>query len=98
MSELFVIVGLHARPGTEDQLREDLRALVEPSRREAGNISYDLYEDAHAPGRFVFIERWESADAQQRHHNQGEHILHFHANGDRNVEARDYIQVLNPVA
>lgn len=98
MSELIMIVGLHARPGTEDQLREDLRALVQPSRLEAGNISYDLYEDAQAPGRFVFMERWESAEAQQQHHNHGEHIRHFHANGDCNVEARDYIQVLKPVA
>lgn len=97
MSELIVIVGLHARPGTEDQLRADLRDLVEPSRREAGNMGYDLYEDANARGHFVFFERWESAEAQHRHHQYSDHIRHFHANGDRNVEARDYVQVLRPV-
>lgn len=40
----------------------------------------------YQPGRFVFMERWESAEAQQQHHN---HIHHFHANGDQKTWHRD---------
>lgn len=97
MSDLFIVAALHAKPGKEDELRGDLTALVEPSRKEPGNVAYDLFEDAHAPGHFVFVEHWASAEDQQRHHNHGPHIQHFHANGDRNVEARDFIRMLRRI-
>lgn len=45
LSELFIVVGLKAKAGKEDDLRRDLSVLVEPSRREDGNIRYDLFED-----------------------------------------------------
>lgn len=69
----------------------------QPSRRERDNISYDLFEDLDAPGRFVFVEHWESMEAQQKHHHHGPHIQHFHAHGDKNVAGRDYVQLLRLV-
>jgi quinol monooxygenase YgiN len=60
MSELFIVVGLKAKAGKENELRRDLAALVEPSRKEDGNIRYDLFEDQDEPGRFVFVEAWSS--------------------------------------
>ncbi|HQU70241.1 MAG TPA: putative quinol monooxygenase [Albidovulum sp.] len=95
--ELFIVVGLSARPGKEDVLREDLARLVAPSRGEAGNLRYDLFEDINAPGRFVFVEHWESPEAQRQHHETGPHIEHFHAHGDANVESRDFIHMLRRV-
>jgi len=61
------------------------------------NISYDLFEDPGAPGRFVFVEHWESMDAQQKHHHHGPHIQHVHAHGEKNVAGRDYVQLLRRV-
>jgi len=45
---------------------EDLKAvcmgLIEPTRKEDGCISYDLYQDTTNPGKFTFIENWQSQE------------------------------------
>lgn len=97
MSELILVVALKARAGKEDELRRDLLALVEPSRREEGNIRYDLFEDQSDPGRFVFVEEWASEQARAKHHEHGPHIQHFHDDGAGNVEAREFALMLRRV-
>lgn len=98
MSELFIVVGLKAKAGKEDDLRRDLSAVVEPSRQEEGNIRYDLFEDQDEPGRFVFVEHWSSIAARNKHHEHGLHIQHFHADGVRNVEKTQFAHMLKRVA
>jgi quinol monooxygenase YgiN len=56
MDELFLVVGLRAKPGKEEQLKRDLRAVVEPSRQEPGCLRYELFEDRSDSSLFVFIE------------------------------------------
>jgi quinol monooxygenase YgiN len=97
MSELFIVVGLKAKQGKEDELRRDLSVLVEPSRHEDGNIRYDLFEDQNSPGHFVFVEAWSSVEARTRHHEQGAHIKHFHENGVVNVETTEFARLLKRV-
>jgi quinol monooxygenase YgiN len=97
MSELFIVVGLKAKEGKEDELRRDLASLVAPSRKEDGNIRYDLFEDHDAPGHFVFVEEWVSTEARDRHHKHGPHILHFHKNGVSNVEKTEFARLLKRV-
>lgn len=97
MSELFIAVGLKAKAGKEDELRRDLSALVEPSRNESGNIRYDLFEDREEPGRFVFVEEWASIETQSKHHEHGPHIQHFHENGQRNIEKKEFAHILKRV-
>lgn len=97
MSELFIVVGLIAKVGKENELRQDLSVLVEPSRSEDGNIRYDLFEDQDEPGRFVFVEEWSSPAARTRHHEHGPHIKHFHANGVGNVEKTEFAHTLKRV-
>lgn len=98
MSELFIVVGLKAKAGKEDELRRDLSAVVEPSRNEDGNIRYDLFEDQNEPGRFVFVEEWASVEARTKHHEHGPHIVHFHSNGVNNVEMTEFAHMLKRVA
>ena len=97
MSELFIVVGLKAKAGKEDELRRDLSALVEPSRQEDGNFRYDLFEDQDQPGRFVFVEEWASTEARDKHHEHGPHILRFHENGVSNVEKTEFAHRLKRV-
>lgn len=97
MSELFIVVGLKAKEGKEDELRRDLASLVAPSRKEDGNIRYDLFEDQDAPGHFVFVEEWVSTEARDRHHKHGPHILLFHENGVSNVEKTEFARLLKRV-
>jgi quinol monooxygenase YgiN len=61
---VYVMARIVARPDAVDALKQVLIALVEPSRREPGCISYALYERADAPNEFQTVEQWaRQADA-----------------------------------
>lgn len=94
MSEFDMLVILRAKPGREDVLRQNLIRLVAPSRKETGNLRYDLYRDAADPARFVFVERWASQADQQQHHNSGPHIQAFHNDGADDIESREVVLLL----
>lgn len=98
MSELFIVVGLVAKSGMEDELRRDLSSLVEPSRKEEGNLRYELFEDQETPGHFVFVEAWSSVETRNKHHEHGPHIQHFHENGVSNIEKTAFAHILKRVA
>jgi quinol monooxygenase YgiN len=44
------------------ELKKVCLGLIEPTRKESGCISYQLFEDITNPGRFTFIEEWESQE------------------------------------
>lgn len=98
MSELFVVVGLKAKKGKEEELRCDLVAVVEPSRKEKGNLRYELFVDQTDPGLFVFVEHWATAEDQQKHDTKGPHIQYFHAHGKSNVERTEFAHMLSRIA
>lgn len=64
---LSVIAEITAKPGAEEELRNLLISVVEPTRREEGCIQYDLHVSTSEPGRFFFYENWTDADALKRH-------------------------------
>jgi quinol monooxygenase YgiN len=94
MSELFMIVALHAKKGKEDELKRDLIAVVEPSRKEEGSLRYELFADQDDAGRFVFVEHWASAESQHKHHTKGVHIQRFNEHGAQNVERVEFVHRL----
>ena len=53
-----VVAVITAKPGSEDVVREAMKGLVEPTREEAGCISYQLSESNVAPGTFITVEEW----------------------------------------
>lgn len=60
-------------PGAKKAFIEATRRLIEESRKEQGNIAYDLYEDTDDPQAMCFIERWHDAAAIERH-NASQHF------------------------
>lgn len=98
MSELFIVVGLRAKQGKEAELQRDLLTVAKASQHEEGSLRYELFVDQGDPGLFVFFEHWASLELQQKHHTQGPHILHFHANGLSNVERKEFAHVLSRIA
>jgi quinol monooxygenase YgiN len=44
-----------------------LSALVEPTRREAGCLLYELLQSKSDPTDFTFVEEWESDEALDAH-------------------------------
>lgn len=77
MNDFHIVAILYAKAGREAELRDKLSPVVEASRRDAGNLRYDLFVDRDDRRRFVFVEHWASLADQQRHHSETEHIRRF---------------------
>jgi quinol monooxygenase YgiN len=55
---LTVVARIKAKPGKEDQVRQELLSLVAPSRKDAGCLNYDLHQALDNPALFLFHENW----------------------------------------
>lgn len=70
---LRVVARIQAKPDHVDRVRECLLELIEPTRREAGCIVYELLQNRDDPTDFTFIEEWAS-DAALDAHAVSEHL------------------------
>ncbi len=70
-------------------MRTDLAAIVEPSRKDEGNLRYDLFADQADRRRFVLVQQWTDRAAYQKHDQQGPQIAHFREHGASAVEKAD---------
>ncbi|HWI59301.1 MAG TPA: putative quinol monooxygenase [Bacillota bacterium] len=57
---LTVVAQIKAQPGKEAAVRQELLSLVEPSRKDAGCLNYDLHQAMDNPALFLFHENWTS--------------------------------------
>ena len=64
---IVVIAAMHARAGKEKELGEVLKGLIEPTRKEAGCINYDLHVAEDDGGKFLFYENWTNHAAIDAH-------------------------------
>ncbi|MET1067343.1 MAG: putative quinol monooxygenase [Pseudomonas prosekii] len=79
MSQPFTAIAtLIAKPGQQDALEQHLRALLAPTRVEAGCGQYDLHQDLANPLAFYMIEQWSSDEALQAH-DASAHVQNFRA-------------------
>lgn len=62
----FIAV-LKAKPGKREALQQGLLALIEPTRAEAGNLDYVLFELRDEPGTFYMREAFASQAALDAH-------------------------------
>ena len=83
-----LIVMLRAREGQETLLEAELRALVDPTRKEESCITYELHRSADAPGAFLLHEVWSSRDAHTKHTNTT-HFLRWNARKDALLASRE---------
>ncbi len=69
MSDTTVTVTAHmiAKEGYEGVLKQELTALIEPTRAEAGCIIYELFQNPENARIFMFYENWESKDDLDEH-------------------------------
>ena len=82
------IVILRAREGQDTLLEAELRALVGPSRKEEGCVTFDLYRSVETPGAFLLNEVWASREAHTEH-TQTRHFLRWNARKDSLIASRD---------
>jgi quinol monooxygenase YgiN len=64
---LTVIAKVKAQPGKENDVLKLLLTLVEPSRKDAGCMNYDLHRSKENPALFLFHENWASRADLDRH-------------------------------
>src|SRR5712664_4216997 len=83
-----LIVLLRAREGQETLLEAELRALVCPSRREEGCLTYNLHRAIDAPGALLLHEVWASREAHTEHIHTP-HFLRWNARKDALLASRD---------
>jgi quinol monooxygenase YgiN len=83
-----LIVLLRARESQETLLEAELRALVNPSRKEEGCLRYDLHRSVDAPGALLLHEVWASREAHTEH-THTPHFLRWNARKDALLAGRE---------
>ena len=73
---LTILVLIPAKPGKGDALGKALTALLEPTRKETGCISYDAHRSNSDPDLWMMYETWES-DAALDAHMKTPHLVDF---------------------
>lgn len=66
-SLLTVVATMRAREGKEQELRNLLESVIEPTLAEDGCVFYALHQGAQDPRTFVFIENWTNPAALDAH-------------------------------
>jgi quinol monooxygenase YgiN len=82
------MVVLRAREGQELLLEAELRALIGPSRKEEGCLTFDLHGSVDQPGGYLLHEVWASRDAHSEH-THTPHFLRWDARKDALLTSRD---------
>ncbi|OCP22958.1 MULTISPECIES: putative quinol monooxygenase [unclassified Ensifer] len=91
---VYIIAYLTAHPGKAAEVVSLAGPLIEATRREAGCISYDLYQKPAEPDALVFVETWKDKEAVDAHFAEP-HLKAFQAAmADLLVEAR--IELVHP--
>lgn len=86
---------LVARPGKAGELRDLLDGMVAPSRKEPGNLRYDLWRDRTIPDRLVLDELYADNHAVDAHRATG----HYQAYASAiNGLAERTALILDPIA
>ena len=75
---LTVVAHIRAKAGYEEQVREALLSLIEPTRAEAGCVNYELHCSLEDAALFFFYENWVSRAAWEEH-LQMPHLLALQA-------------------
>jgi quinol monooxygenase YgiN len=70
MTVLTIVAHIKAKPGMEQRMQQDLLRLLEPTRSEAGCITFDLLIDRNDPTVFMLYENWENQAALDAHFEQ----------------------------
>ncbi len=64
---ITVLAKLKAKDGTQETVKAEGLALIEPTRREDACLVYDFHQDTEDPASFMFYEQWAGKDALDEH-------------------------------
>ena len=64
---LTIVATITVKPEFKENVLKAIKTVVEATRKEAGCIFYNVFEDVNNPAKFVFIETWKSQAAIDSH-------------------------------
>lgn len=86
---LKLVAKFTIKEGREDEFIKVASKLAEETRKEAGCIVYELFQDINNKSILTFIEEWKDKDAHTFHVN----TPHFKEAGPKFDELREAIEV-----
>jgi quinol monooxygenase YgiN len=72
--KIKVVAHVRAKAGKEEEMKKVMLSLIEPTRKEAGCLRYELYQNKEDAADLTFVEDWEG-DAALDAHMQTPHFL-----------------------
>ncbi|MFI3317843.1 MAG: putative quinol monooxygenase [Rikenellaceae bacterium] len=69
MKELKIIATIVAKEEHKEAIVASLKKVVDMTRKEEGNISYELHSDINTPLKYIIIEVWKSQEAINLHND-----------------------------
>jgi quinol monooxygenase YgiN len=76
---IWVVTHIDVPPASKDACIAELKTLTEASRREAGNLMFEVVQQINRPNHFTVVEIWQNAKAFDAH-GTAEHTRRFRAN------------------
>ena len=76
MMELKIVAVIAVKAAFQEELEKVFRTLVNETRKEEGNVSYDLHQDCKDPLKYTILEVWKSQAAIDEH-NESAHFKAF---------------------
>jgi len=92
---IYVVAALTVKPEKCAELIAGARVCVAETRKEAGNIAYDMHQSVTDPTKMVFVERWESHEALAPHEASA-HVKTFLGIVTKCLAAPPRIEIITP--
>ena len=92
---IYVVATLTVRLDMRAEMIEGAKDCIAETRKEAGNIAYDMHESVTDPTRMVFVEQWENVEALGPH-RKSEHMKAFGAVAAKCLSAPPKIEIITP--
>ena len=92
---IYVVATLTIKPETRADFIAAATACIQETRKEPGNIAYDLHESVTDHSKMVFVEQWENMEALGPH-RAAEHSKAFGRVVVKCFAAPPRIEVITP--
>jgi quinol monooxygenase YgiN len=92
---MYVVATLTVKPETRADLIAAATACIQETRKEPGNIAYDLHESVTDPTKMVFVEQWENPEALVPHRTT-DHMKAFGRVVVKCISAPPKIEIITP--
>jgi quinol monooxygenase YgiN len=92
---IYVVATLTVKPDMRAEMIAGAKACIAETRKEAGNIAYDMHESVTDPSKMVFVEQWDNAEALEPH-RKSDHMRAFGKIAAQCLAGPPKIEIITP--